>query len=259
VNESGAAIAGVKAVPRKRDSNKPWPPVLADKAGRVTIGELPVSQWMLTVQAPDLPEADLGPFAIGAGAPTDLGDLVLARGGTLLVRLVSDAPLGEGWIRGIIVPASVSRAFPLTRDGAVLRSTALPVGAAQLSIDARSFAPVRQAVQIAAGVETTVDVRLVAGVQQRLRVWAPAATLQATGSLHWSLGIHDAQGASIVEVDRDLPAIDSHAVDPSQPFMDLGWTLAPGAYTVDLVLGDVARRGLNFIASADAPWDIDLR
>src|SRR5262249_31623060 len=157
--------------------------------------------------------ARLGPFAVNAGEVAQLGDLVVKRGGSLLVRLTADAPLDQ--VRGSFEPSEGAVAFA-SAAGGQLRFPALPPGSGALRIECEPFVAVMRSVEISEGAETALDVQLVTGVRQRLRIWAPA-TAATSGQLFW-LDLRDAAGAMAWSHEITLPAAQGAPADTSRPF-----------------------------------------
>jgi hypothetical protein len=259
VDAQGQPLSGVRATPQLVETQEKWVPLASDEAGRVLAEDLPLTSWTMTAQADGYPATSFGPFDVGAGPATDVGDLVLERGGTLLVRLQADAPLDQGWIRGHLRSENGISGASGKLEGALLRFPPCAPGPGEVSIDARDFVAQRQKVELKAGEETTIDVRLVSGIRQRLRAWVPAAPDQSASDTHFRYVLRDATGAVVVERDINLPMREGAFLDPSLPFFEGSETVAPGTYSVDVTVNEVSRTGLLFTATPDAPWDVDLR
>jgi hypothetical protein len=259
VDESGARLPGVKVTPQLLELQTNWLELAADASGRVLADQLPLAAWSLTAKADGYPATSFGPFTVASGPATDVGDLVLKRGATLLVRLTADAPLDQGWIRGALKPDAAAYGSEGKLDGALMHFPPCTPGSGLLTIDALHFVALRQNIELAAGVETTVDVHLSTGLVQRLRFWAPAAQLASAAGTHVRYEVRDAGGTVLISRDTTLPPYEGSLPDPSLPLLEVMAVVAPGTYALDASVNDASRTGLRLTASADAPWDIDLR
>lgn len=259
VDESGAPLAGVEVTPMLIELETPWIPLVTDEAGRVLAKALPVTSWKLTSRSVGYPTATFGPFTIASGPATDVGDLVLKRGGTLVVSLTADGPLDEGWIRGLFKPDAALYATSGKLDGALLRFPPAAPGPGELSIDARHFAASRLRIELAAGEETTVQVHLVKGAMQLLRIWAPLEQTASVAGPRLRYSLRDAGGAVVLSRDTTLPVYEGPLLDPALPFFEGAEVVAPGTYTLEASVNEAGVSGLRFTTTPDAPWDIDLR
>ncbi|MFO1029665.1 MAG: sigma-70 family RNA polymerase sigma factor [Planctomycetota bacterium] len=137
--------------------------------GRFRSPPVPPGLWFLTVRRNGLAQLSAPARALAASATEDFGDLVLTTGSTLVVTLQADAGLDlDGCVVGI-ADAVTGLASERPQQGTV-RFPRLGAGVYTITVYAPGVALRPRSVQVGAGPETELVLRLLAGSEVTLDV-----------------------------------------------------------------------------------------
>jgi hypothetical protein len=182
----------------------------------------------------------------------DGGDVVLARGGTLVVSSLAAALAADARAE-LVVPVEGSWPVTLLEDGGEWRSGPLPAGARVLQVRGRGVAARRVPFDVRAGETTRLELALEPGVAVAVRALVPEA--EAAQPV---LRVRAADGALVLE--QELAR--APGAPPRQHLAEIA--LAPGDYSVEASLASGARVTAELRVPADVreverPLTLDLR
>jgi hypothetical protein len=126
--------------------------------GRVSFDLLPPGTWTVRASTRDFGTAALGAWRIDAQANVDAGTLRLPAPGRVVVRFAAGAPDGA-MPRLAERDGGRNRARAFTTENGALASAPVPPGRYRLTVCGVATAPEARDVDVAAGADTTVELR----------------------------------------------------------------------------------------------------
>lgn len=167
-----------------------------DERGRLRAERLPARRYKLEVRAEGFPQLVLGEHDAIAGRDTDLGTLVLPRGGRLTVRCRGDLAATMRWCWAALHHANGAAVAHLDLKAPATSSELLASGPYELFVSGDGVAATRRSFTITDGETTELDLDLVRGAHCAIEVqdlpgkkWA-SATLGVTneaGETVWTI------------------------------------------------------------------------
>jgi RNA polymerase sigma-70 factor (ECF subfamily) len=170
----------------------------SDERGRLRAARLPARRYVLELRAEGHPTLTLGEHEATAGRDTDLGTLVLPRGGRVTVRCRGDVAATMQWARAGVLDAQGETIVSLDLTGAATSSDLLAAGRYDLLVTGQGIAAMRRSFAITDGETTSLDLDLLPGTYCAVEVqdapdkaWAiiHMAATNSAGETLWTMGL----------------------------------------------------------------------
>ncbi|MEO6597290.1 MAG: carboxypeptidase regulatory-like domain-containing protein, partial [Planctomycetota bacterium] len=218
LDPDGKPLPNVHVSPMKKGAGGSPAETVDPQTGAFHYGPYPPGEYQLHLQSDGLP-AILLPFRLLADNEVwDVGELRFQPGGTALVQLVQDSAVTLPELRLSIYSAGGTRTEFLELADGRGRTPPLAPGTYHLQVSGAGLACRQQPIEIRAGAETQIDVRVQTGVRAELEFAPPSGT----PAMRIEVLIADAQGQVVLRSEAW----------PRAGGTRLHVELVPGSYTV---------------------------
>jgi len=170
VDENGEPLTDVEVSPFAFELGSSPVDHVDPRTGVFELGPYPSSEWGLVLVARDRPTLRVPPRRVSPDQLHDFGDLVMARGGVLAVAVVRESDVRGESVSVVLTPLDDQLVDGIRGEGALVRSHPLSVGRYLAQAFSSDGLSTEQPVEVHAGVETAVELRLRAAAPWSARI-----------------------------------------------------------------------------------------